>query len=150
MLDGAPRQHTPPEVPSWLIDDFVDKTPGVRQALLVSSDGLLMHQAGALDTDQADSLSAITSGLVSSGHAAGRLISEPRCQQMMFRYAGSHLLIMGVYDLASVAVVVNKGAKLDVVYQAMTRLVEGTGRVLAPQPRDDTPILPPQPGEQRP
>lgn len=149
MLNGTPPQATAHDDVGYLIKDFASTTPGVRQALVVSSDGLLMHHAGELDTDDADSLSALTSGLISSSHAAGRLIGEVRCQQMVLRFAGSHLLFMGVYDLAGVAVVVNKGAKLDVVYQAMTRLVEGTGRVLAPQLRDDTAARPPQLGEQR-
>jgi predicted regulator of Ras-like GTPase activity (Roadblock/LC7/MglB family) len=149
MPDGGPPQSTVPESTGWLLDDFAANTPGVRQAILVSSDGLLMHHAGVVDTDPAERLSAVTSNLISAGHAAGREIDERRCQQMMLRYAGGHLLIMGVLDLASIVAVTDKGAKLDVISQAMIRLVEGTGRVLAPKLRTDSGAPPTGPGDRR-
>ena len=42
---------------SWLISSFVDQTPGVVEAIVVSSDGLLMAMSNGLDRAGGDPVS---------------------------------------------------------------------------------------------
>jgi uncharacterized protein len=49
----------------WLLDNFATATPGVRHALIVSSDGLPLITAGDMSADLADPLAAMTSGIIS-------------------------------------------------------------------------------------
>ncbi len=55
----------------WLLQNLLDKVPGTRHALLLSSDGLKKAMVGLSD-DEADHLSAMASGLASLGRGVGR------------------------------------------------------------------------------
>src|SRR2546430_14321175 len=64
----------PPGQPSgdlaWLLSNFAAQVPHTRSALLASTDGVSKYFHG-LDTDQADRLAAIASGLFSLARRAG-------------------------------------------------------------------------------
>jgi predicted regulator of Ras-like GTPase activity (Roadblock/LC7/MglB family) len=66
--------HMPPGQPSgdlaWLLGNFASQVPYTRSALLASTDGVSKYFHG-LDTDQADRLAAIASGLFSLARGAG-------------------------------------------------------------------------------
>lgn len=49
----------------WLLDNLQSRTPGVHHVLVLSKDGLKMCFTSGLDTDRADQLSAIASGIQS-------------------------------------------------------------------------------------
>ena len=57
---------------TWLINEFVDRVPGVAHVIVVSSDGLLLVMSDGLPRERADQLSAIASGLVSLTGGAAR------------------------------------------------------------------------------
>ena len=58
---------------NWLIANFVERVPGVNEAVVVSSDGLPMALSGGLDRDAADRFAAVASGLTGLAYgAAGR------------------------------------------------------------------------------
>lgn len=57
---------------NWLLANFVRKTDGVRDAVAVSSDGLLIATSDGLDRTGADHLAAIVSSLASLGRSAAR------------------------------------------------------------------------------
>ncbi|MBB4930286.1 hypothetical protein F4561_001106 [Lipingzhangella halophila] len=122
---------------SWLVSDFATSTPGVADALIVSSDGLPLTTSGSLPNDTVDSLSAMTSGLISLGHNIAGQVDEERCDQIMLKFPAGHFLFMGIGSLAGLAVLVREGANLGVVAHRMTQLVESVGHVLTPQMRDD-------------
>ena len=47
---------------TWLMNRFASSVPLVRQAVVVSSDGLAMARSGDTDREAADRLSAVASG----------------------------------------------------------------------------------------
>jgi predicted regulator of Ras-like GTPase activity (Roadblock/LC7/MglB family) len=57
----------------WLITGFVERTPGVAHAAVVSSDGLPLVAADTLMHDRALELAAITAGLHSIAKGASEL-----------------------------------------------------------------------------
>ena len=58
---------------SWLISSFVDQTPGVVEAIVVSSDGLLMAMSKGLDRAGGDRFAAVASGLIGLAYGAAGL-----------------------------------------------------------------------------
>jgi predicted regulator of Ras-like GTPase activity (Roadblock/LC7/MglB family) len=69
VADAPPQQLTLPyEQMEWLLDRFVDKTPGVTHALLVSKDGLTLLVGSSMGKDWADTLAASISGHASLAH----------------------------------------------------------------------------------
>jgi predicted regulator of Ras-like GTPase activity (Roadblock/LC7/MglB family) len=134
---AATAQPRSPQDFGWLIKDFVDSTPGVTHALIVSSDGLTLIASDGLSVDQADSLSAMTSGLVSLGRSIASQVGDGDCGQILLRLTRGHYVFMRVSDLADLAVLVDAGANLGVVAGRMAQLVGSVGHVLTPQLRDD-------------
>lgn len=48
---------------NWLMVNFVERTPGVEQAVAVSSDGLLLAISTTIERASADRLAAIITGM---------------------------------------------------------------------------------------
>ncbi|WP_433855243.1 roadblock/LC7 domain-containing protein [Streptomyces kronopolitis] len=110
---------------SWLLDQLCHDTPGVRHALLLSSDGMKVAYDKSLDLDSADLLSAICSGLLSlsnkldkafnAGYPALTIsIDTPRAQ----------LLVVGAGTGGVLAAVAESEADPGIVGTAMSQLVE--------------------------
>ena len=47
---------------NWLVENFVDRVPGVQETVVVSADGLPMAVSRGLDRDSADRFAAVASG----------------------------------------------------------------------------------------
>jgi predicted regulator of Ras-like GTPase activity (Roadblock/LC7/MglB family) len=138
MATGATTaQPRNPQDFGWLIKNFVESTPGVTHALIVSSDGLTLIASDGLSVDKADSLSAMTSGLISLGSGLANQVGEAGCGQILLRLTRGHYVFMRVSDLADLAVLVGPGANLGLVAGSMAQLVQSVGHVLTPQLRDD-------------
>jgi predicted regulator of Ras-like GTPase activity (Roadblock/LC7/MglB family) len=137
ITSGTTGQPRNPQDFGWLVKTFVDSTPGVTHALIVSSDGLTLIASDGLSVDDADSLSAMTSGLISLGNSIANQVGEGGCGQVLLRLTRGHYVFMRVSDLADLAVLVEAGANLSVVAGRMAQLVGSVGHVLTPQLRDD-------------
>ena len=121
----------------WLLDNFAASTPGVRYALIVSSDGLPLITAGGMSPDLADPLAAMTSGIISLGNNIADKVGDAGCDQLMLKFPSGHFLFMGIGNLAGFAVLVKNEANLGVVAHQMAQLVDAVGHVLTPRLRDD-------------
>ncbi|MET8807936.1 roadblock/LC7 domain-containing protein [Streptomyces sp. NPDC004546] len=60
-----PSDLTPVEEVAWLLDDFVNRVPGVTYALIASKDGLTLLASSNMTKDWADTVSAALSGYAS-------------------------------------------------------------------------------------
>ena len=49
---------------NWLVSNFVERVPGVSEATVVSSDGLLIALSTGLDRSSGDRLAAVSAGLL--------------------------------------------------------------------------------------
>ncbi|MET8981670.1 roadblock/LC7 domain-containing protein [Streptomyces sp. NPDC004539] len=65
---GQPADGTPAGEMAWLVTTFVDQTPGVTHAMLLSRDGLSLLDSG-LKKEWADRLAAAVSALASTATA---------------------------------------------------------------------------------
>ena len=64
---------------NWLVENFVDRVPGVTEAVVVSADGLPMAVSRGLDRDTGDRFAAVASGLIGLAYgAAGRFGGDHR------------------------------------------------------------------------
>ena len=55
---------------NWLVKRFVERVPVVRQAVVVSSDGLALAVSEGVDRESGERLAAVSSGMI--GLAYGR------------------------------------------------------------------------------
>lgn len=119
----------------WLLSRFVEQTPGVTDAVCVSSDGLLMAMSTGLDRGRADQFAAIAAGLTSLSLGASRCFGHGDVDQVMVEMSTGFLFIAAISDGSCLGVLSAKGADVGLVGYEMTLLVDRFGSVLTPQVR---------------
>lgn len=122
---------------NWLVESFAVSVPGLRQAVVVSADGLLLAYSGRLDRDQADQLAAIASGLASMTLAAATHLQGGEVHHLLVETEGGLLLVMQVSDGSSLAVLADRGADVGLLGYEMALLVTRMGDALTPQLRTE-------------
>jgi uncharacterized protein len=118
---------------NWLLSSFVDQTPGVQQAIAVSSDGLLMALSSNLDRASADRIAAIVSGLRSLGDGASRVLGKGGLAQIIIEMGTAYLFVSSISGGSVLGVISDRASDLGLVGYEMTMLVERVGSVLTPE-----------------
>lgn len=118
---------------SWMLEHFVDKTAGVRQAIGVSSDGLLMALAADLDRGTADKLAATVSGLTTLAVSAARLTDLGPLSQVITECAEGYLVATLIKGRACLGVITEKDCDLGLVAYESALMVQRIGEVLTPE-----------------
>lgn len=119
----------------WLISNFVEQTPGVVEAVVVSADGLLMAMSSGLDRAGADRFAAVTSGLIGLAYGAAGRFGGGNVNEVIVEMDNALLLVTGISDGSSLGVVADGSSDIGFVGYEMAVLVEKTGRVLTPELR---------------
>ena len=117
---------------NWLIGNFVTRVPGVRDAVVVSSDGLLMALSPGIDRTGADQLAAIASGLTSLTRGAARCFGGGRVNQVIVELDNAFLFVTSISDGSALAVIAAATADVGLIGYEMTLLVERAANVLSP------------------
>ena len=120
---------------NWLITNFVERVPGVSQAVVVSSDGLPMALSGGIDRDAADRFAAVASGLIGLAYGAAGRFGGGRVNQIIIEMEHAFLFVTGISDGSCMAVVADAGCDVGLVGYEMAVLVEKTGAFLTPELR---------------
>lgn len=120
---------------SWLITSFVDQTPGVVEAIVVSSDGLLMAMSSGLDRAGGDRFAAVTSGLIGLAYGAAGRFGGGRVNEVIVEMDNALMLVTGISDGSALGVVADANCDIGFVGYEMAVLVEKAGRVLTPELR---------------
>ena len=124
----------------WIVSRFVEDTPGVAHAVLVSADGLLMASSERLPVDRAEQMAAVTSGLASLATGAARLFEGGSVLQSIVEMQHGFMLLMSVGDGSHLAVLTSSNADIGQVGYQMAVLVERVGSAVEPARR--TPVGP--------
>nr|WP_211240990.1 roadblock/LC7 domain-containing protein [Hamadaea tsunoensis] len=125
MSPPAQRLH-------WLISGFVERTPGVAHAAVVSADGLPLVAADSMIHDRALELAAITAGVHSIAKGAVELTGSTDVTQTVVEMDRAYLVIMSISETAVLAVLADRTADLGVIGFEMVRLVKAAGDMLTP------------------
>ncbi|HYZ09136.1 MAG TPA: roadblock/LC7 domain-containing protein [Pseudonocardiaceae bacterium] len=119
----------------WLVDDFVNRVPGVAHSVVVSADGLLLTASAYLPRDRADQLAAVASGLISLTQGAARCFEAGQVVQTVVEMERGIVLLMSINAGSCLAVLASTNCDIGLVGYEMTLLVERVGQVLTPQLR---------------
>lgn len=124
----------------WLLSDLLAEAPGIRQAVVVSSDGVpLASTHEPVAQQQPDGprgagvqLATVVSGLVSLAYGGSELLEqgEPRHAVVTMEYG--HLLVMAFGDGSCLGVHACLGSELSAIGYQMALFVERVGHVLTP------------------
>jgi hypothetical protein len=117
---------------NWLMSNFVRSTPGVEQALAVSSDGLLIALSSQLERSSADKVAAIITGMRALAHGAAIELGKGQVMQVLVEMASSYLFVAAISGGSTLGVVAARDCDLGLVGYEITLLVERVGAQLSP------------------
>ena len=120
---------------NWLVNSFVDRVPGVSEAVVVSVDGLPMAVSQGLDRDAADRFAAVASGLIGLAWGAAGRFGGGAVSQIVIEMEHAFLFVTGISDGSCLACVSSAECDVGLVGYEMAVLVEKAGAVLTPELR---------------
>ena len=121
---------------SWILDELM-KAPHARHAVLLSADGLQRAASAGVNTDTADRVSAIASGMQSLSRNGGDFVSEKPTawQQTMVQFEDGFLFVIAAADGAYLVASAGRDVDIAAFSYDMAKMVERLGDELAVEPR---------------
>jgi uncharacterized protein len=120
---------------AWLLDNLVGQVEHIREALVLSGDGLVVAASGSLSRDEAERLSALAAGLQSLARGAGQQLRGGETRQTIIEMDSMFLLVTAAGEGTSIAVTATAGADVGLVAYEMAMLVRRMSKYLAARPR---------------
>lgn len=117
----------------FMLERFVEETPGVTHAQTVSADGMHLAASSGIDTTQADQFAAITSGLASLTDSAAETFDMQPVVRQVIETAIGWILVARINNRASLGVVCDSTVDLGLAGYEMTLLAEKAGTMLSPE-----------------
>ena len=125
-----------------LLDDLADRVEHLRQAVILSRDGLAMAASKSLERDDAEHLSALAAGVQSLAKGAGGHFGAGGVQQIIIELEQAFLFVTTAGHGACLAVLCSSKADPASIAYEMAMLVKKAGPLLAAQPRFPTTRIP--------
>lgn len=120
----------------WLLDNLVSRVANVRQALVLSRDGLFVAKSQTMSREEADQLSALAAGVHSLARGAGQQVGGGEVRQTIIEMESAFLIVMDAGRGTCLAVLASVGANLGVMAYEMTMLARRMGSHLTAAPRE--------------
>jgi uncharacterized protein len=118
---------------NWLLDSFTTNTAGVREAIAVSSDGLLMAMSAIRDRANAERLAAVVSGMTSLAGGAASWYGLGGLNRVVVDMTDGYLLVTSISAGSMLGVVADRSASLGTIAYEMTLFASRAGGALTPQ-----------------
>jgi uncharacterized protein len=115
---------------TWLLDDLVHRVPPVRQAVVLSGDGLLVGSSSGLGREDAEHLSAMAAGFQSLAKGASRHFRAGPVRQTVVEMESAFLFVTAAGQGACLAVLAAHDADLGLVAYEMAVLVARVGDLM--------------------
>jgi predicted regulator of Ras-like GTPase activity (Roadblock/LC7/MglB family) len=127
----------------WLLDNLVSQVANVRQALVLSRDGLVVAKSQNMSREEGDHLSALAAGVQSLARGAGQEIGGGEVRQTIVEMDSAFMFVMAAGQGTCLAVLASADANLGVMAYEMAMLVRRMGTYLtaAPRPADHEPVV---------
>jgi predicted regulator of Ras-like GTPase activity (Roadblock/LC7/MglB family) len=115
---------------SWMLDNLVGRVQHVRQALVLSRDGLVVAASANVSREDGDHLSALAAGVQSLARGAGRQFAGGEVRQTIIEMESAFLFIMAAGEGTCLAVLSSAEANVGVMAYEMAMLVRRMGKHL--------------------
>lgn len=122
---------------NWLIVRFVEQVPAVREAVVVSSDGLALAVSSGVERESAERLSAVASGLIGLAYGSAGRFGAGAVMNVIIEMERGWLFVTGIRDGSLLCVVASKEADIGMIGYEMALFSERAGDVLTPEVRDE-------------
>jgi predicted regulator of Ras-like GTPase activity (Roadblock/LC7/MglB family) len=112
---------------NWLLDNLVERVSYVRQAVILSRDGLTVGTSQGIGREDAEHLSALAAGLQSLARGAGQHFHGGEVRQSIIEMTDAFLFVMAAGYGSCLAVLASANADAGLVVYEMAMLVKRVG-----------------------
>jgi predicted regulator of Ras-like GTPase activity (Roadblock/LC7/MglB family) len=119
----------------WLLDDLSNRVDHLRQAVILSRDGLTVAASASLSREDAEHLSALAAGVQSLATGAGAHFGGGAVQQIIIELEKAFLFVTAAGHGSCLAVLCSGQADPALIAYEMAMLVKRAGPHLAALPR---------------
>ena len=130
-MTGAPE----PGGVNWVLEDLAAKANHIRQAVVLSPDGLALGSSPGLSKEDADHLAALAAGVHSLARGAGRRFQGGQVGQTIIEMDGALLFIGAADEGMCLAVLAGTEADAGLIACEMAMLIKRVGFHLVAKPR---------------
>ncbi|MFE3449721.1 roadblock/LC7 domain-containing protein [Nonomuraea sp. NPDC059194] len=120
---------------NWLLDDLTTRVGAVRQAVILSTDGLAVGYSRGLSREDAEHLSAVAAGFQSLARGAGRHFGGGDVRQTIVEMEAAFLFVTAAGQGTCLAVLANSDADVGHIAYEMAMLVKRVGQHISTNPR---------------
>ncbi|MGW2840124.1 roadblock/LC7 domain-containing protein [Streptomyces sp. NPDC001493] len=120
---------------NWLLDELVDRVSSIRQALVLSRDGLATGTSWDLSREDGEHLAAVASGFHSLAKGVGRHFDAGQVRQTVVELDEAFLFVTAAGDGSCLAVLADADSDVGQVAYEMTLMVKRVGAHLVNAPR---------------
>jgi predicted regulator of Ras-like GTPase activity (Roadblock/LC7/MglB family) len=120
---------------NWLLDDLTSRVGAVRQAVILSTDGLAVGFSKGLSREDAEHLSAVAAGFQSLARGAGRHFGGGEVRQTIVEMESAFLFVTAAGRGTCLAVLSSSDADVGHIAYEMAMLVKRVGQHISTQPR---------------
>ena len=99
----------------WLLDNLVSRVANVRQALVLSRDGLVVAKSQDMSREEGDRLSALAAGVQSLARGAGQQVGGGEVRQIVIEMDSAFMFVMAAGEGTCLAVLASAEANLGVM-----------------------------------
>jgi predicted regulator of Ras-like GTPase activity (Roadblock/LC7/MglB family) len=115
----------------WLLDELIERVPSARQAVVLSSDGLLIGSSSGLSREDGEHLAAMAAGFQSLSRSASRHFDAGAVRQTVVEMDEAFLFVTAAGQGACLAVLSGSEADIGLIAYEMAMLVIRVGQNLA-------------------
>ena len=119
----------------WLLDNLVSRVANVREALILSRDGLVVAKSSNMSREQGDRLSALAAGVQSLARGAGQQVGGGDVRQIVIEMDSAFMFVMAAGQGTCLAVLASAEANVGVMAYEMAMLIRRMGAHLGAAPR---------------
>jgi predicted regulator of Ras-like GTPase activity (Roadblock/LC7/MglB family) len=116
---------------NWLLENLASTVDRVRQAVILSADGLTLGNSPGLSQDDADHLAALAAGVQSLARGASQRFSGGEVRQTIIEMDAALLFITAAGQGTCLAVLADAEADAGLIAYEMAVLVKRVGQHMA-------------------
>jgi predicted regulator of Ras-like GTPase activity (Roadblock/LC7/MglB family) len=121
---------------NWLLDDLVNRLAGVRYAVVLSTDGLLLGRSTSMSREDAEHFGAMSATLYGLARSAGQRFQGGGVRQAVIELENAVLFVTAAGSNACIALQAVDTANLGMVAYEMNLTVQRVGSYLSAHPRN--------------
>lgn len=122
---------------NWLIVRFVEQIPAVREAVVVSSDGLPLAVSDGVERETAERLAAVASGLIGLAYGSAGRFGAGSVNNVIIEMDRGWMFVTGMSDGSLLCVMTAKQTDIGMIGYEMAVFAERAGDVLTPEVREE-------------